>query len=766
MAERPDDVIQHQLRHVLDNDREIRSGIQKAEADERDLFSSVLSRRSEIESACLTELKQLNLSAMELQGAEEVIAARWEKAPRYEIVIRAVFGTAMSLAIILYGCIGIFYGILSHEQLGPIWDTTRGALMLVIITTASLGLVVLLLRFRRGKLAERARTASTFQFLRDNVKTARANWINAVGDNGVKPLLREEINARLPTFVNHIDVQRANGLSEVRDPLYLVDTDAKAQIQELLDSMPSGSIGLAGPRGAGKTTLLRYFCSRDFRPLSEEDDAVRVTLAAPVRYDAREFVIHLFANVCRELAPEVGKYGSPFDAALNQFDETRAFFTSLIRLLLPLSLAWGLIQLAAVIADWKINPGLQSAVLLIVLSASGLSALIYTRAARRRLWRVELSLGREYHSSPSQIEMMAENLLVGLSYQQSVAHGWSAALKPPVGFEATSSSNVTMTERPMSLPEIVSRLADFLRQLSGHKKVFIGIDELDKIESAEDAQRFLNDIKSIFGLEGCYYIVSVSDNAMSAFERRGLPLRDAFDSAFDAIVATPYLDLVESRRLIRRRVIGMPEPFIGFCHALSGGLPRDLIRAARSVVNLSKKKGQDRDLGSVTAGVIATDINRKFLAARTAAQEIALEPSVGIFLSTLPRGVVDARDVASVLRGRRSLLIESTTASPSGLGSEPSAGDAWQALTRLRIELAAYLYFAETIARFFDGPIDRDRLEWIAGGSHYSAPDRLARARMAFSVNPRLAWELTSDFNHDYDLPSSPFPVGIWRQRS
>jgi hypothetical protein len=114
-------------------------------------------------------------------------------------------------------------------------------------------------------------------------------------------------------------------------------------------------------------------------------------------------------------------------------------------------------------------------------------------------------------------------------------------------------------------------------------RVFIGVDELDKIGTAEQAEHFLNEVKGIFGIPHLYFMVAVSDDALNAFERRGLPLRDAFDSSFDEILRVEPLTYYESRRLLYRRVIGLTEPYVALCHCLAGGLARDLIRAARQV---------------------------------------------------------------------------------------------------------------------------------------------------------------------------------------
>src|SRR5260370_37647985 len=89
-------------------------------------------------------------------------------------------------------------------------------------------------------------------------------------------------------------------------------------------------------------------------------------------------------------------------------------------------------------------------------------------------------------------------------------------------------------------------------------------------------------------------MVSVSDDALNAFERRGLPLRDAFDSSFDEILRVEPFSYYESRRLLYRRVIGLTEPYVALCHCLAGGWARDVLGTARQVV---------RNAATFTAGM-------------------------------------------------------------------------------------------------------------------------------------------------------------------
>ncbi len=55
--------------------------------------------------------------------------------------------------------------------------------------------------------------------------------------------------------------------------------------------------------------------------------------------------------------------------------------------------------------------------------------------------------------------------------------------------------------------------------------MLIGIDEVDKILDGERAEAFLNDIKAVFGVPGCLYLVSLSENALAVFARAVLPYR-------------------------------------------------------------------------------------------------------------------------------------------------------------------------------------------------------------------------------------------------
>lgn len=336
-----------------------------------------------------------------------------------------------------------------------------------------------------------------------------------------------------------------------------------------------------------------------------------------------------------------------------------------------------------------------------------------------------------------------------IRFQQSFSSSWSGAVKVPLGLEATLGGGRGLTRQPLNLPEIVDSLREFLVFAARDHRVLIGIDELDKMESEAAAEQFLNEIKSIFGVRGCYFLVSVSEDAMSSFERRGLPFRDVFDSTFDEIVWFEHLTTAEAIASIDRRVLLMPLPFKQLCFALSGGLPRDLIRVARLVIDAQDPQGPT-GLSRITTRLVTQDVARKVRAISVAARRIDLEPDVGRFL-LLCAGVRDTRvDAASLMRVVDELLpapesrahVESTTA-PAG------------AFLKLAGELASFLYYAATVLDYFDETAAEAR--W----HDTSTLHLLAQARQAFSTSTRVAWEGISSFRRSWDMTTVAFPPAI-----
>jgi hypothetical protein len=331
----------------------------------------------------------------------------------------------------------------------------------------------------------------------------------------------------------------------------------------------------------------------------------------------------------------------------------------------------------------------------------------------------------------------AKQTLRGLRFQQSYSSGWSGALKLPVGLEGGVNAAMTFAERQLGLPEIVYEYRDFAKAAANYyDRVFIAIDEMDKLPSDEDAKKFLNGIKAIFGQEKIYYLVSISENALSNFERRGLPIRDEFDSSFDDAVHLGYFDLPASRRLLARRsTVPPPAPYRAYCHVCSGGLPRDLIRSCRRMYDYRRSVAGPMDLAKMCTALMGLDIEAKLGAIRYNLHQIADERgtvSVLTLMATKEWTPAALEDVIYRLHHIQGELQESED------GEDADGVANLSALVNIAEELKAYLYFSlATLVKFTSIDCEQKYTEL----ENARVFDRLASARQMLAVNRVAAIE-------------------------
>jgi hypothetical protein len=627
----------------------------------------------------------------------------------------------------------------------------------------------------------------------------RSQLIAAVSGTELLAHVRTLINeARQGRFGHVYSVLGAPGLSEVYDSTNQVPTRVAAELGELLDRFDGASIGVAGPRGSGKSTLVREYCDevargyggyfeyevlgwwrlRGILPGRQWSD-LTCFVAAPVDYVARDFVLHLFAAFCRAVIGEYGPRppGAPWSFAI-------VFWLRRAVSLLP-PLLWRAVVCGAAgfaLLHWKHTIARSLSVPMrwpeyAALAVVCLGALDFVRlaAVRIRRWARQLR-GKDEHA----LATAARRHLSQVRYLQTYTSGWSGTLQLPWGNASGQySRGVAQAEQPHSYPEIVDEFRNFARSVAAvthlhGNRVFVGIDELDKIGSADQAEQFLNQIKGVFGIPHVYFMVSVSDDALAAFERRGLPLRNAFDSSFDEIMYVGPLSYDESRRLLYRRVIGLSEPFVALCHCLAGGLARDLIRAARRVVRVAvaiknanpppfisaeetEEQGvedsaayllfQDRPeqpppaLAGITAEVIRDELLRKL---RAVSSVVASNAGTGPACATgLYDTLYQIRQTLTLGRPVIDVVDLMTTAVP---GEPPE-------LTGVRLDFAAYAYYCATLQEVFNDRLDGERM--IAATSVPPGPgsfDALAGARAAFSLDTLLAWRLITQCRKAWSL--------------
>jgi hypothetical protein len=153
--------------------------------------------------------------------------------------------------------------------------------------------------------------------------------------------------------------------------------------------------------------------------------------------------------------------------------------------------------------------------------------------------------------------------------------------------------------RSLSLPGLTSEYIEYvkavLRVFPG--KLIVCIDELDKVSDTDHVRFILREIKGALYVKGCFYVLSISEDAVRSFETRLAGQRDIFESTFDEVLIVSLLDLKACHTVIARRLNLTDTPTAQLHHTLtiaatlSGGNARDLIRNTREIVQAANGQG-------------------------------------------------------------------------------------------------------------------------------------------------------------------------------
>ncbi|GIF25452.1 hypothetical protein Ate02nite_81820 [Paractinoplanes tereljensis] len=563
--------------------------------------------------------------------------------------------------------------------------------------------------------------------LRTAAEQARQDWITALARLGVMPLLRDQLAANtglFSTVLPRFDPSRLGGVSRVDQ---LVETAATRQLSRYLRDLSSISVGISGSRGAGKSTVLQRFCTAQFTRTAED---LLLLVPAPTAYDRREFLIHLFAEICEQVVgdDESGR-------------EPRRMLGAAVRALPGVLVVGGLVTALlawawprVVSAAQLFTMGQRTAVIAGGLAATALGlvlALLTSRSGDRSAQRSATT------------QQMAAAQLRRLRYQLSTTAIRGGKIGLPAGAEFNASANTQRTELQRSYPELVADFRELLQQValerrSVGRRVIIGIDELDKIASAADAERFLNDLKVIFGIPGCYFLVAVSDDALVAFDRRALAVRTTFDSAFDQIISVPPLALDEARELLSLRGVLLPEPYLWLCHALSGGLPRDLLRSVLQLATVSTDPNDE--LPDLARKLIESDV-RSVLRAQLHQAEVATDPARPAVTAWLALGA-DGQTSGAVLER----MVESAPVL-----------DSKSTLTQLVSQSCGYARYAATLVQTFADEATA-AVDWLREGQHSTNIDLLASARAQLSISTDSALTRVERFREEAPFLTASTP--------
>jgi hypothetical protein len=250
------------------------------------------------------------------------------------------------------------------------------------------------------------------------------------------------------------------------------------------------------------------------------------------------------------------------------------------------------------------------------------------------------------------------------------------------------------------------------------------------------------------------------------FEQRGVPFRDAFDSSFDEVVRLKSLTPRQSRDLLRLRESKITDLQALFCHCLAGGLPRDVLRAARGLARLSSGD-ESTILATAIQGVIAARV-----ADCVSAAELRLTLDSPEFNDQRHEFVVHVRHVATcwhatVERQRALWEIRDQAADLRSRWPDDRVGDdnfqaaraAALSQARLLDELTATCLRLSSILEAFEpertgsllAPLAKFEDPVIQTG--YGA---LADAKTTLAIDPLLSWMMIIDARRVLGLPPPP----------
>ncbi|MFF3286622.1 hypothetical protein [Streptomyces sp. NPDC003023] len=594
--------------------------------------------------------------------------------------------------------------------------------------------------------------------------------------NGIRPQMHRAARDMLGDEWDQLLTAASDDwLRVVQDPALVVSTAAQQQLEGMMNRIDGGTIAVCGPRGAGKSTLLRA-CSVD--QVTEPRD-LSVFVSTPAEYSPHEFLLALFGEVCSRYLTRFGDAGP--DVGLFQRVRRRTIARSVLRTLgRSARLVVALTALTAGLYQcfvW-LRGRFTSPVDLARLRRDGLD--LFDSAAA--LWRAHpwapglllvlaglylLPSLRRRAAEPASLTDECRRLLLRLRTVQSTTSGTTLTLPQVLGAGAGATRATAVSSLPFTFPELVSEfrrvVADIAEEVGRDGiRLVIGVDELDRVGDTVTARRFLGQIKAVFGIRNVYYLVSVAEDVGAAFVRRGLQYRDATDSSLDDILYLPPRTTEESRGILARRAPHLTPPFVLLAHALSGGIPRDLIRYARRLSEAQRNLGHP-ELEDVTHHLVREELAGTLDGFRALlALEDAGRPESGPLLHQLHvmvRMLHTGDDVTEeTVQARLQDLADSLVpvlAAPCPqpvVAAEPDAPDLGQAA--LWREAMACIYFALTLMQIFGRPDFENRRERARGKGAHGELERLAEARQELAISPFSTHTILDGIRTAWDLPA------------
>lgn len=536
--------------------------------DRPDIRARVMDQRTGILDAVSIELQEWRDAESEKRATQS--ESSFARPQVLDNVFRFIYGLAAIIAFV-FGITSIIRRFFSVNWLPAplLFGSSHLTMALVYLIASFILLGVLGALLPDSATNKNDRVIPTRALLRRAIKAEVTSVASAVANS-----LLEELRTGFT-----LSTQSAPQLVEL-NTVDTIESEVVKGCAQFIRTHDTSAIGISGPRGAGKTTIMRYLCSRE-----KQSDYIGVYVPSPVAYSPADLIRRIHRQVAKDIL--LAYQASERPAA------SRRFTTRYMRLLIAaaLSLAGGgIVLLGRANSTLKLLP---TDILGGTLAGMGLVAYtLFLVALLSRRGGQHLPTDNLIRLCQDELDKLDWSSTTQTSSKNAFQFSW-LSMEDQDQIELTEREK-THPERVMDFHAFTARVLEMSSGRSvGSRGLIIALDELDKLSKAEDALGTINGIKDLLHGTGTHFLVSLSEDALATFALRGVPVRDAFDSSFDTIIPVARFNVPNSEALLARRVIGFPRLLSLYCHALSGGLPRDLIRVARQCVDQRRQVGHD-----------------------------------------------------------------------------------------------------------------------------------------------------------------------------
>lgn len=399
-----------------------------------------------------------------------------------------------------------------------------------------------------------------------------------------------------------------------------------------------GSLAIVGRRGVGKSRVLYSVYDRSVTRSSDDPPSIGVWLTAPAQFREEEFVASLFERLARASEAAIAKSLNAEPLAVRGMSHKVIRDASIIIGLGAAAVACLLYDILKRLARDEIT------VAWIPIYIVFASALIVLGFQWLRLQPLDLSpwLDRERSQSPHAVLLYRRikdafsifmpgfvdpaiirqetrrrqvTLVLGIvlitacvlcalgsaatdgsnrefffncALISGLAGGFFLLLRGPASKEPRSLGVIALvSEYRAFASEVIYRLRQ--GAIGGaspeHGRIVVCIDELDKIVDYDDLRNALRRIKTVFEVEGCYYIMSLAEDAMRRLYLGAVDGKTEVDSALDHVVELMPLGSIDMFRVVTHYLSSIGEKEVDekvrkTIVALSFGISRDALRVA------------------------------------------------------------------------------------------------------------------------------------------------------------------------------------------